>query len=320
MARNKNPTTQRNYVVRLIKIGLKWLSHTSNVSQAEIQEMKQTLEQIEAEATGDRNLLAVAMGDLTLEDVENIFGLKKLTPKNEQKGDKWNLVPFNPKDVPDSEDFEAFYDLLCQALQNLDFANHDSTRSEALVHTRLDMLLGLVLGWAKEDRRIIFGNSVSWGYETPFHVVIKMNAKKKMLCGRPDYALWYGAQANVETNLVIVEAKTSDEIGKGERQVLAYMGLVHAGRKERGREDTTVYGIATDCIKLFFYQVNDSSKWCSTILIWGQTEKEDETIVAMLLRIMKLAPNQSPTHTRENTSQSHQFSSSAGEDIPMQGC
>jgi hypothetical protein len=55
MARNKNPSTQRNYVVRLLKIGLKWLSHTSNVSQAEIQEMKQTLEQIEARATGDRN-------------------------------------------------------------------------------------------------------------------------------------------------------------------------------------------------------------------------------------------------------------------------
>ncbi|KAI3112830.1 hypothetical protein CBS147333_3338 [Penicillium roqueforti] len=69
-----------------------------------------------------------------------------------------------------------------------------------------------------------------------------MNAKEKMLCGRPDYALWYGAQANLETNLVIVEAKTSDEIGKSECQVLAYMGLVHAGRKERGKNDTTVYG------------------------------------------------------------------------------
>jgi len=54
--------------------------------------------------------------------------------------------------------------------------------------------------------------------------VIKINAKKKIIHDRPRYALWYGAQANLETNLVIVEAKTTDEIGKGERQVLTYMG------------------------------------------------------------------------------------------------
>lgn len=45
-----------------------------------------------------------------------------------------------------------------------------------------------------------------------------------MLQCRSDYALWYGAQANLETNLVVVEAKTRDELGKGERQLLGYMG------------------------------------------------------------------------------------------------
>jgi hypothetical protein len=113
---------------------------------------------------------------------------------------------------------------LGQALQYLDFANHDSKRSEAMVRTRLDVTLGLVLGWAKEDGRIIRGYLVSSGYETAFHKVTKLEAKNKMLRGCPDYELWYGAQANLETNLGIVEAKTSDEIDKGERQVLAYMG------------------------------------------------------------------------------------------------
>lgn len=55
-------------------------------------------------------------------------------------------------------------------------------------------------------------------------MVIWIKAQKKMLRGRPDYALWYGAQEDLETNLVIVEAKTIEELGKGERQVLAYMG------------------------------------------------------------------------------------------------
>jgi hypothetical protein len=44
-----------------------------------------------------------------------------------------------------------------------------------------------------------------------------MKSREKMLRGRPDYALWYGAQANLETNLVIVESKAREELGKGER-------------------------------------------------------------------------------------------------------
>ncbi len=35
---------------------------------------------------------------------------------------------------------------------------------------------------------MIRGDLVSWGYEAPFHMVVKMNAKK-MLRSRPDYAL-----------------------------------------------------------------------------------------------------------------------------------
>lgn len=114
MARNKNPSTLRNYVVRLIKIGLKWLSHTSNDSQAKIQEMKQILEQIKAEATGDRNLLPVAMGDLTLKEVENIFSLNQLTPKNERQGDKWDLVPYDSTELQRPDHFEKFHYFLCE--------------------------------------------------------------------------------------------------------------------------------------------------------------------------------------------------------------
>lgn len=46
-----------------------------------------------------------------------------------------------------------------------------------------------------------------------------------MLRGQPDYALRYGAQANLETNLVIVETKSREKLGKGECQLLGYMGI-----------------------------------------------------------------------------------------------
>ena len=62
----------------------------------------------------------------------------------------------------------------------------------------------------------------------------------------------------------MVEAKTREELGKCEKQLLAYMGmsaatpemeillgvfvlgLVHTGRIERHKVDTTVDGISTD--------------------------------------------------------------------------
>ncbi|KAJ5530402.1 hypothetical protein N7527_003795 [Penicillium freii] len=67
-------------------------------------------------------------------------------------------------------------------------------------------------------------------------------------------------EANPETNLVIVEAKIWDELGKGERQLLGYMGLVHAVRIEQGKGNTTVYGISTDSMTFNFYQIDERSK------------------------------------------------------------
>jgi hypothetical protein len=45
--------------------------------------------------------------------------------------------------------------------------------------------------------------------------------------GRPDYGLWYGAQASLKTNLVIVEAKMTARLGLAGQQLLAYMGMYH---------------------------------------------------------------------------------------------
>jgi hypothetical protein len=39
-----------------------------------------------------------------------------------------------------------------------------------------------------------------------------------------------------------------------------FLGLVHTGRIERGKADTTVYGIATDSETFNFYRINQRSK------------------------------------------------------------
>ena len=58
----------------------------------------------------------------------------------------------------------------------------------------------------------------------PLEAAFSIKLQEKILRGRPDYALWYGEQENLETNLVIVKAKTKDELKKGEAQLLRYMG------------------------------------------------------------------------------------------------
>ncbi|CAI7658576.1 unnamed protein product [Penicillium palitans] len=105
------------------------------------------------------------MTDLTLNEAESIFHLKKVTPKNEQPGDKWDLEPYNPDTLPHPEDYSEFFAFLQRALDYLELAHDGSTKPEAQVHARLDIILGLVLRFAKEDGRISMLNSVSWGHE-----------------------------------------------------------------------------------------------------------------------------------------------------------
>ncbi|CEJ57733.1 hypothetical protein PMG11_06417 [Penicillium brasilianum] len=137
-------------------------------------------------------------------------------------------------------------------------SHNESNENEALVRVRLNQFLGLTLGFAKELHIVKEQpeeKALSWGYEAPLRSVARVGRKSKTLSGRPDYALWYGDEVALETNLVIVEAKTSLTIGAGEKQLLAYMGLVHSGRKELKKHDITVHGILTDSRAFHFYRI-----------------------------------------------------------------
>ncbi|PKX92379.1 uncharacterized protein P174DRAFT_451725 [Aspergillus novofumigatus IBT 16806] len=244
----------RNHALGLIEVALKWLSATSNILKAEVDEIKETFEQVKKVAARDRKLPGVAISDLTLEEVESIFYIKKLTPKNKQPGDKWDLEPYNNViNVQYPDDFLEFFIFLNKALDYLKLAHEGSTKAEVLVRAQLNVILGLVLGFTKQDSRII-PYPVSWGYKTPFWKTVRIRFRERLLRGQPDYALWYGAQANLETNLVIVEAKTREELGKS------------WGRVNNSYWDIWVRllyhseSFATDSQTFNFYRINQRSK------------------------------------------------------------
>ncbi|CEJ55196.1 hypothetical protein PMG11_01465 [Penicillium brasilianum] len=317
---------KRSLVRRLAKRSLNLLRRTSNLDQSGVDNMIQALD-----LAGKENTQTVprALGELNLEEVHTIFKLTKLTDRNEQPGDRWRLVSLQAIYEPWPE-FDEFYDFLMKALTYIDAANNGSQNSEAQIRSRLDQILGLVLGFAKMEGQLITHNEVSWGRETHFRHNVELDSKQVHLTGRPDYALWYGAQADLETNLVIVEAKRQDRLSTAESQLLAYMGkslilytesiadlvigLVHSGRLEREKEDTTVYGISSDSYTFNFYRISETSKWCKKPMIWGQSKAETREIIGYLLTIFHETSTQSPVDPGRSR---RQFSSSAGDDEAM---
>ncbi|OOQ81957.1 hypothetical protein PEBR_40913 [Penicillium brasilianum] len=299
---------KRSLMRRLAKRTLNLLRRTSNLDQSGVDNMIQALD-----LAGKENTQTVprALGELNLEEVHTIFKLTKLTDRNEQPDDRWRLVPLQAIYKPWPE-FNEFYDFL--TLTSIDAANNGSQNSEAQIRSRLDQILGLVLGFAKMEGQLITHNEVSWGRETHFRHNVELDSKQVHLTGRPDYALWYGAQADLETNLVIVEAKRQDRLSTAESQLLAYMGLVHSGRLEREKENTSVYGISSDSYTFNFYRISETSKWCKKPMIWGQSKAETKKIIGYLLTIFKETSMQSPVDPGRSR---RQFSSSAGDDEAM---
>lgn len=221
---------------------------------------------------------------------------------------------------------------LVKPLRYIDAAHEGSKNDEAQIRSRLDQILSLVLGFAKREGQLATQN-VSWGRETPFYKNagfykdVTTDCKLVKLSGRPDYALWYGAQADLETNLVIVVA---EHHGLAESQLLAYMGksptpyteiiadwvigLFHAGRLERRKQDTTVYGISSDGSTFIFYRISEDSKWCKKPKIQGQSKAENMDIIGCLLSIFSETSAQSPM---DSMIPQRQFSSSAGDEESM---
>lgn len=110
----KESTEQHNHVIKLMRKVLKWLSKTSNVNKDEVDHMQETLEELAQKATNEEEPASKAMGKLTLDEVQKIFQLTKLTPENEQPDDKWNIKPLRGRQLQDPQAFHRFYHILCE--------------------------------------------------------------------------------------------------------------------------------------------------------------------------------------------------------------
>jgi hypothetical protein len=64
---------------------------------------------------------------------------------------------------------------------------------------------------------------------------------RRLLQGKADYSVWYDI-GEMDTNFVIVEAKTKGGFSSGQGQCLAYMAMVHKIRKYENRQNSIVFG------------------------------------------------------------------------------
>ena len=61
-------------------------------------------------------------------------------------------------------------------------------------------------------------------FETKLSLEITFKKEKRLLQGKADYSLWYNTDEEMETNLLLVEAKRPSALSSADGQLIAYMG------------------------------------------------------------------------------------------------
>lgn len=225
----------RKKIISLVQRALKYLENESTIGRSEVEALKGKLQNVASD-----KLPKVTLRDLSQAEIEEIFQVRKVTV--DDIGAAW--VPEILKDDTfDADEFAYFmktisnhspltFEILSltyftkteETLDLICIAQGSSAQIEASVRTRLDIILFTTLGFAKKNNRLEGCERMSWGQETMFSKDIVVSGGKRHIEGYPDYSLWYGDQRDMETNLVVVEAKTVQSIGSGRNQLLAYMG------------------------------------------------------------------------------------------------
>ena len=81
---------------------------------------------------------------------------------------------------------------------------------------------------------------MNWQLKAYMKMPWKYDGKHRLLNSFADYCLWYGTSANIETNLVIVEATANELASSGETQLLTYMSMVHLARVQMEKVNRVV--------------------------------------------------------------------------------
>ncbi|KAL2870085.1 uncharacterized protein BJX67DRAFT_378631 [Aspergillus lucknowensis] len=253
---------------------------------------------------GKKQLPIKAVTDLLPQDVEEILNLERENPKS-----TWTLRARERRNVPD---------YLKSILDDYELAFGRAEKNEAVVRTRIDAIVLTTLAAKKREEFGQFGGekgpgkrtstqsvssykSIHWGLERTIKLPWVVDGQKCLLSGKMDYALWYGRRDEAETNMVIVETKKYVSVSVGRDQVIAYMGMLHHGRKKAGRANTAIYGIATDSYDWTFIRLSPEGTLAITNLGWKDGYGAE--IISHLHKIMDQAALLSPVPSHSLTRQ-----------------
>lgn len=136
-------------------------------------------------------------------------------------------------------------------------------------------------------------------HETFLQRPVAFKGERRLLSGYADCTVWYDAQRkqDLSTNLIIIEAKKRDHTDTCLGQLTACMGIIHASRKEKKKENSTIYGVASDGLSFRFCRIDNNGHWCkSNLLDWNRRCATNIfSIFRSLIRIAALSsPSTSP--------------------------
>jgi hypothetical protein len=151
-------------------------------------------------------------------------------------------------------------------------------------------------------------------HEKQFQRQVAYRGKTRLLSGYADYTVWYEPQktSNLATNLIIIEAKTINSTDTCLGQLTAYMGVVHANRKDKQKQNSTIYGAASDGLSFRFCRIDNEGNWSqSRLMEWEMGHKgRIYSVFRSLIRIAALSsPSTSPIR---NTKQREKVLASFG--------
>ncbi|KAJ0421235.1 hypothetical protein BJY00DRAFT_312148 [Aspergillus carlsbadensis] len=122
-----------------------------------------------------------------------------------------------------------------------------------------------------------------WVSEKPVAFKWRIRGKRTEIRGRMDYALWYGSRKDLDTNLLVVQAKGLYGAGCCVLQVITFMAIIHHVRRERGRTNAPIYGIATDSMYWYFVRLHPDGVVSKHVVDWNVNPME---FVSQIHKIM----------------------------------
>lgn len=136
-------------------------------------------------------------------------------------------------------------------------------------------------------------------HETQIQRHVTYEGETRLLSGYADCTIWYESQnrSTLATNLIIIEAKKVNSTDTCLGQLTAYMGVVHAYRKDEQKQNCVIYGAASDGLSFRFCRIDNEGNWSQSRLLEWKLGDESRiySVFRSLIRIAALSsPSTSP--------------------------